>query len=91
MIAKKPNPIVIFPFKQLKFGYYEAELKFKKDFIEKSNPFDFKETNTTNKNIFFILSSIGDEYILQDSSKTGKVYRIKKDNVEIEIIGDLSE
>jgi len=91
LVAKKPNPIIIFPFQKLKLGYYEAELHFKKEFIEKSDLFDFNSTDT-----FFILSSVGDEYVLQKdtpgkngNNKTNKIYRIKKDNVETEIIGNL--
>lgn len=71
LVAKKPNPIIIFPFQKLKLGYYGAELHFKKEFIEKSNLFDFNSTDT-----FFILSSVGDEYVLQKDTP-GKTETIK--------------
>lgn len=66
---KKPNPIVIVPFSQLKLGHYTAELHFKDDFINKANPFSLNETKQTS-NTFFILSSIGDEYILRETRNT---------------------
>ncbi|KFN39609.1 MAG: hypothetical protein JU82_06495 [Sulfuricurvum sp. MLSB] len=61
-----PNPIIVFPFSSLKLGYYKAELHFKEDFINKSMPFILNETNQTT-NTFFILSSVGDEYILRET------------------------
>ena len=63
--AKKPNPIIVAPFSILKLGYYKAELHFKEDFINKSKPFILNETNQTS-NIFFVLSSVGDEYIIKE-------------------------
>lgn len=63
---KIDNPIIVQPFKLLKLGYYQTELHFKDDFINKSNPFPLNETNQTS-NVFFVLSSIGDEYILRET------------------------
>ncbi|MDD4885048.1 hypothetical protein [Sulfuricurvum sp.] len=60
------NPMITYPFHALKLGYYKAELYFKNDFINKSNPFPLNENNQT-LNTFFILSSIGDEYILRET------------------------
>lgn len=66
--AKISNPFIVSPFKLLQLGYYNAELHFKDDFINKANPFALNETNRTS-NTFFILSSIGDEYILRETRK----------------------
>lgn len=66
---KAPNPLITRPFELLKFGSYKAELKFKNDFINQSNPFSFNDNNDTN-NTFFILSSVGDEYIFQETFPT---------------------
>ncbi|MFZ3052874.1 MAG: hypothetical protein WA099_05645 [Sulfuricurvum sp.] len=66
---KIDNPIITMPFKYFKLGYYNSELRFKEDFINKSNPFLFNESNQTS-NTFFILSSIGDEYILRETRQS---------------------
>lgn len=90
-ILKQPNKLITTPFSILKFGYYTAELHFKQEFIDKSNPFPLNDTNQTS-NIFFILSSVGDEYIFCDINSThehnvSRMYRIKKENVEFEVVG----
>lgn len=63
---KIDNPMIVKPFELLKLGYYKAELHFKEDFVNKANPFPLNENNQTS-NVFFILSSIGDEYILRET------------------------
>ena len=92
--SNKPNLIITAPFTILKLGYYRAELHFKEDFINK-HPFPNNETNQT-FNTFFVLSSVGDEYIFcesdtnktcNDSNTTQPTYRIKKENVEFEVVG----
>jgi|GEM_PF-6904389 len=62
---KIDNPMIVQPFKLLKLGYYKTELHFKEDFINKANPFPLNETNQTS-NTFFVLSSVGDEYIIKE-------------------------
>lgn len=88
-IFHKPNPIVIAPFSLLKLGHYTAELHFKNDFT-KMYPFPTDSNSTSNT--FFVLSSIGDEYIISatpryiinkvDENKTFKIGNIisKNDN-----------
>jgi hypothetical protein len=65
-MLKIDNPMIVKPFELLKLGHYKTELHFKDDFINKSNPFPLNETNQTS-NTFFILSSVGDEYILRET------------------------
>lgn len=65
IVLEIDNPIIVKPFKQLKLGHYKTELHFKDDFINKSNPFSLNETNQTS-NVFFVLSSVGDEYIIKE-------------------------
>lgn len=81
-------------FELLKLGHYNATLQFKEDFIQKDNPFKSNLKNCK-EGYFFIRSSIGDEYILQEfeerkeDNTTKKeplkpkpdVYRIKKEFV----------
>lgn len=81
-------------FELLKLGHYNATLQFKEDFIQKDNPFKSNLKNCK-EGYFFIRSSIGDEYILQEfeerkeNNTTKKeplklkpdVYRIKKEFV----------
>lgn len=83
------------PFELLKLGHYKATLQFKEDFIQKDNPFSKSNLNNCKEGYFFIRSSIGDEYILQEfeerkeNNTTKKeplkrkpdVYRIKKEFV----------
>lgn len=83
-LFKKPNIFIINPFSISKLGYYRAELNFKKDFIEKSNPFISNETNET-KNVFFIWSSIGNEYIIQEIAPGYPVYENNKTFIVIDI------
>lgn len=59
------NPIIVKPFELLKLGHYKAELHFKDEFL-KREPFIFNENNLTYAT-FFILSSVGDEYILKET------------------------
>lgn len=66
-ISNKPNLIITTPFSILKLGYYQAELHFKDEFINK-HPFNLNNNYQTN-NVFFILSSVGDEYILRETRK----------------------
>lgn len=69
--TKKSNPIVIAPFSLLKLGYYTSELHFKEEFIKK-HPFPTDSNSTINT--FFVLSSIGDEYIISSTP----LYKVKK-------------
>jgi|GEM_PF-3569835 len=66
-LYSRPNPLVVAPFANLKLGYYPAELHFKKEFIEDTNFFNMRDRNITS-NVFFILNSIGDEYIVRERS-----------------------
>lgn len=63
--AKKDNIIIIAPFKMLQLGNYNAELHFKKEFIMNEKPFALNDKNLT-YGVFKVLSSIGDEYIIQE-------------------------
>lgn len=74
--AKISNPLIVSPFKLLQLGYYNAELHFKNEFMKESIPFKFNDNNESS-NTFFILSSIGDEYILQETPQT--YIDVKKD------------
>lgn len=76
--AKIDNLIIVKPFEMLKLGHYKAELHFKDDFASKEQPFILNENNQT-YGIFYILSSIGDEYIIkeirdEESSKLDKIF-----------------
>lgn len=66
-IYNKPNPLIVVPFSSSKLGYYPAELQFKDEFVEKTNFFNMKDKKITS-NTFFILNSIGDEYIIREKS-----------------------
>lgn len=74
--AKISNPFIVKPFQLLQLGYYKAELHFKNEFMHEPTPFKLNENNESS-NTFFILSSIGDEYILQETPKT--YIDVKKD------------
>lgn len=74
--AKISNPLIVSPFKLLQLGYYNSELHFKNGFMKESIPFKLNDNNATS-NTFFILSSMGDEYILQETPKT--YIDVKKD------------
>lgn len=66
-LFNRPNPLITAPFTNLKLGYYPAELRFKEEFIKNTNFFNMKDRNITS-NVFFILNSIGDEYIVRERS-----------------------
>lgn len=86
------NIFITKPFQMLRLGYYKATLQFKEDFIQKNNPFELNKNNCEEGN-FFIRSSLGDEYILEELGKHEEyekneknkenitVYRIKKEFV----------
>lgn len=74
--AKISNPLIVSPFKLLQLGYYNAELHFTNEFMQESTPFKLNDNNESS-NTFFILSSMGDEYILQETQKT--YIDVKKD------------
>jgi len=66
-LYSRPNPLIVNPFNIAKLGYYPAELHFKEEFIQNTNFFNMKDKNITS-NVFFILNSIGDEYIVRERS-----------------------
>lgn len=86
------NIFITKPFEMLKLGHYNAILQFKDDFIQKNNPFESNKNNCE-QGIFFIRSSLGDEYILEElkkheeyeknkeNKKNISIYRIKKEFV----------
>lgn len=78
--SNKPNSIIIAPFSLLKLGHYKAELHFKEDFIKK-HPSFIADTNSMS-NTFFVLSSIGDEYVIK---KTPIFTVIQAQNNEINV------
>lgn len=68
------------PFELLKLGHYKATLQFKEDFIQKDNPFSKSNLNNCKEGQFFIHSSIGDEYILEELEEHVKYNEGLKEN-----------
>jgi len=80
-LFKIDNPIITMPFEKMKIGYYKAEIHFKKEFIEQANPFKYNDKNITFAN-FFVLSSIGDDYIVREYYSGGRKGKIKNSQSE---------
>lgn len=64
-MIKIDNPIIVKPFELLQLGHYNAELHFKNEFLSKENPLHLNDINSSFAK-FFILSSVGDEYIARE-------------------------
>jgi len=77
---KIDNPIIVLPFQHFRLGNYSEELHFKQSYINETNFLNMKEHNQTRKT-FFILSSMGDEYILKNDKNETQPYRINKNNL----------
>lgn len=65
LMRNATNPIVVKSFEILKMGHYVGKLQFKEEFNKNVNPFPLNETYKKD-NVFAILSSIGDEYIIKE-------------------------
>lgn len=59
------NLFITMPFKILKLGNYSSELEFDKSYIQDYNPFPLNK-NLENKNVFYILNSLGNDYIIKE-------------------------
>lgn len=84
LLTNSQNPILVKPFSVLKIGNYIAKFDFKKDFLSRKNLFPFNDTNQTS-NIFIVLSSAGDEYILKERYPL-KLINATTKNLDINIV-----
>lgn len=84
LLTNSQNPIFVKPFSILKIGSYVAKFDFKKDFSSPKNLFPLNDTNQTS-NIFLVLSSTGDEYILKERYPLKLINNAINKNIDINI------